>query len=852
MPKGEGKGSGKGNGAHHRGGAAMTIGGGSNNGKAAGNVKPSQSGHSPGSLPSHESNNDDMDIELRKQIGTQYGELTYDLAQQRMNFALIKDCILKYQKFLMVYDKCYSSYKTSYSGFGRHVKDGTPGWYFTNDKQIHAWNVEINEKRQEPLDYYHANCDTLKQKVLGWVPAVKPPKQTKIREANYKKVAVEAMIIDSYDLMMSNIKHMDEKLAIKPLRAVSFPNRPAIMPEKVWGGLIESLTSIIDHFTSPYLLHTRVKALGQRDPSVLNIVWKVSGVRPNLDYKGQGDASSGYYLNLQFHEVTEESWYHDQILRMADDYEVALLNSFNWIMKSTEPIPTTIGIPALPIISHSIPTSLEPHVNFMCLMMAINRIPRPPFPFKIVLFVPPNRNVADFEKVLQEKCKLTKNALPVTSHREMVSAKFSTFNWMKSSVAPFDRVQRMQVSVDTLNAAYYGGYILKDQGFKGIDFMPHAIRYTFVQRARQYEKYLQGVKDSFKTNIIVLPGAIGPGRNALDVAIYFTRRGKRAVVMNAASGYNTGGGFVHGGRHAMEEGMCTQTTLYPTLSAAVEHGVEPEKAKEIFQMMMVERRTHLHIPEDGAVVSPSVEIFRHSIFRGYEFMERPVAIAGVVSVAAYNANSAMKDAPMDIPRGFGNQVFGMKKKFQAALIGAMRLKAEALIIPDIGTGVYKCDPNMIARALADVLMDFKGCFKYIALLGTDQFCKSVVNYSARIFTTAMIHGRHVPGEREQDAETHINNVLKIPDSKVILKQPTYLSEDDAMCDPKKEKFSENIFLSRAKPGPVPPSEKPPQDGEHERPSHRSHGGGDRESTRESVRPSHRTDRSSKGKGAIRE
>ena len=41
------------------------------------------------------------------------------------------------------------------------------------------------------------------------------------------------------------------------------------------------------------------------------------------------------------------------------------------------------------------------------------------------------------------------------------------------------------------------------------------------------------------------------------------------MAVNAASAYHAGGGFVTGGRHALEEAMCVQSSLYESLEKGI-------------------------------------------------------------------------------------------------------------------------------------------------------------------------------------------------------------------------------------------------------------------------------------------
>merc|ERR1719456_162302 len=54
----------------------------------------------------------------------------------------------------------------------------------------------------------------------------------------------------------------------------------------------------------------------------------------------------------------------------------------------------------------------------------------------------------------------------------------------------------------------------------------------------------------------------------VDVAERLAKEGKKVALVQAASAYHAGGGFTTGGRHALEEAFCSQSTLYPSLEKA--------------------------------------------------------------------------------------------------------------------------------------------------------------------------------------------------------------------------------------------------------------------------------------------
>merc|ERR1711990_120926 len=93
----------------------------------------------------------------------------------------------------------------------------------------------------------------------------------------------------------------------------------------------------------------------------------------------------------------------------------------------------------------------------------------------------------------------------------------------------------------------------------------------------------------------------GAAVSAIEKAETMAQEGFKPATVSAASAYHSGGGFTSGGRHALEEAFCSQSTLYPSLQQVV----EAQSGKQT------------HIPEDGVIISPDVEIFRKGTDQGY-------------------------------------------------------------------------------------------------------------------------------------------------------------------------------------------------------------------------------------------
>lgn len=202
-------------------------------------------------------------------------------------------------------------------------------------------------------------------------------------------------------------------------------------------------------------------------------------------------------------------------------------------------------------------------------------------------------------------------------------------------------------------------------------------------------------------------------RPVLEVAAQRARQGFRVAAVSAASAYSVGGGFLSGGRHALEESMCMQSTLYFSLQRAahlaLECGIRDGQEQP------------LHIPEDGALLSPGVEVFRDGTDKGYALCsEGPVWLEAVLSVAMPNMNPAATDCPLDWHSKAQRELL-IERKLYAVLHGAAMVDAEVLVIPDVGCGIYGNDPRMVGKAFGRVLNGYPGFFTEVIVSGSGSY-----------------------------------------------------------------------------------------------------------------------------------
>merc|ERR1719506_551230 len=96
--------------------------------------------------------------------------------------------------------------------------------------------------------------------------------------------------------------------------------------------------------------------------------------------------------------------------------------------------------------------------------------------------------------------------------------------------------------------------------------------------------------------------------------------------------------------------MCVQSTLYPSLVQAARFAQNAEVSAPDWvrpAQKLSGSEWLAHIPDDGCVLSPFVEVFRGGTNDGYPFETAAVMLDAVVSVAMPNCNEKMSDSPVD-------------------------------------------------------------------------------------------------------------------------------------------------------------------------------------------------------------
>lgn len=302
------------------------------------------------------------------------------------------------------------------------------------------------------------------------------------------------------------------------------------------------------------------------------------------------------------------------------------------------------------------------------------------------------------------------------------------FDWIRKANNEPDRAARRHISHQTNEALSCHGYVLKDSHTVVLKHVSEAVDGTrlisptvgdwpHALLSSASEQVLDPCPDwakNEKTKLVVMKD------NVINAALQKKREGFLPIAVNGAAAYHAGGGFSTGGRHALEESMCVRTSLFKALRRGEElaeaAGVKAEewchpKRKQNGQPWM------MHIPDNGVFLSPSVEVFRQGTEKGYTFEEEAISLEGIISMAMPNCNRRVGDAPVDChhdPIKYREQ---LKQKWRATFVAAAHYsKADCVVLPDAGCGVFRNPPNVVGECLSHVLCEeFGGRFKEVVI-----------------------------------------------------------------------------------------------------------------------------------------
>lgn len=218
----------------------------------------------------------------------------------------------------------------------------------------------------------------------------------------------------------------------------------------------------------------------------------------------------------------------------------------------------------------------------------------------------------------------------------------------------------------------------------------------------------------------------------LEVAIEEARHQRHVAIVLAASPDRIGGNFLVGGQHGMEEEICARSNFYFSLQEAARLAAAAGICEPSGQPV--------HIPPDGTVVSPGVQIFRDSANRGYSPLSMPVTLAAVLSISQLkrpcSQSSSARRSTNGRPASQGSSrsvsprpcmieyVQDIRKKFETVLQAANNVRAEVLVISDSCCG-DSTDPLMLGHAFGCALQTSRGQLLEVILTGSFEFQMAV-------------------------------------------------------------------------------------------------------------------------------
>ena len=179
------------------------------------------------------------------------------------------------------------------------------------------------------------------------------------------------------------------------------------------------------------------------------------------------------------------------------------------------------------------------------------------------------------------------------------------------------------------------------------------------------------------------------------------------AVLNFASATNPGGGVAHGSR-AQEEALCRCSTLYPTLATET-------LWKKYYEFHRERNDTRY---TDACIYTPDILVIKSDISIPQRLPKDEWIKVDVLTCAAPNLRlrpnnkynpgagkhiAVSNDELYDIHTSRAKQI----------LTVAAHHGVDVLILGAFGCGAFQNDPNIVAKAYADVIPQFNGYFKEI-------------------------------------------------------------------------------------------------------------------------------------------
>lgn len=187
------------------------------------------------------------------------------------------------------------------------------------------------------------------------------------------------------------------------------------------------------------------------------------------------------------------------------------------------------------------------------------------------------------------------------------------------------------------------------------------------------------------------------GRRSFEAALSY--REKKVCVLNFASHNNPGGGVLWGSS-AQEEALCRISTLYPCLTA--------KQAWEIFYG--AHRRQNHPYYNDDCIYTPNVVVFKSDTNQPRILPTNGWRKVNVISCAAPNLRS---DRHNYVPITNEKLYQIHTKRLRRILDIAADKGNEVMILGAYGCGAFRNPPEVVAKAMRDVVEEYRVHFHTI-------------------------------------------------------------------------------------------------------------------------------------------
>ena len=194
-----------------------------------------------------------------------------------------------------------------------------------------------------------------------------------------------------------------------------------------------------------------------------------------------------------------------------------------------------------------------------------------------------------------------------------------------------------------------------------------------------------------------------------ETAQFYKRKNPelRVAVLNFASATNPGGGVTIGS-HAQEECLCRCSTLYPTLDT-------DDLLKNYYDFHY---KRHNALYTDACIYTPNILVIKSDTDKPQRLPKDKWISVDVLTCAApnlrprpsnkYNPGAGKHIAVSD------DELYDLHiSRAKQILTVAAHHGVEVLILGAFGCGAFQNDPNIVAKAYADVVKQFNGYFKEI-------------------------------------------------------------------------------------------------------------------------------------------